>query len=333
MKKKVGIFLSLLLVFLFVSCDGKILNNTNTGINPTSTSAISITNNPISSSDNNISSSINSTKTENNTTTTPKTTTSNSTTSSTPKTTTATPTSSKTSTSVTPTSTKTSSETTTSTPKTTTSTPTSTKTSTSTITSTKEEKLYTLSEIIEIGEVLDNNKTGIEVKFSALYVKKITDNNDILMLFVDDDSYLNLRVSQNQITEHIRNRYTYCYYNVTGIVSKLNGVVEVNYKSIENKTTTPISSYDFSNITKKVDSIEDLYKEYDNITLNDKYNGTGIIVTFDGALIATDRSDSNTKGVFTDYKHVVTVIAEKSLSTSNIGKTLKITGILKSLIN
>ena len=210
---------------------------------------------------------------------------------------------------------------------------TTTTTNTSTTTTTSNEpKLCTLSEINSLGANLANNATGIKVKFNAMYVKNITDNNDHLFLFVDEDSYVCVRFTQSQYTDHIKNRYTYCYYDVVGTLSKVNNNVEVAYESLTNTTTTK-SSYDYSNITTNKSSIKSIYDDMSNITLSNKYNGIGKIVTFSGVVMATDREDAQKKAVLYDNKNVITVIGDSTIcSADSINNTqLKITGIVSIL--
>ena len=201
-----------------------------------------------------------------------------------------------------------------------------------TITTTNVEKTYTLAEINDIGKALENDTTGIKVKFNAMYVKTITDNNDHLMLFVDNDSYLCVRVESEYYTKHLQNRYKYCYYDVEGVVSKKNNSVEVVYENLTNSTTTP-STYDYSNVTSTKSSIKEVYDEIKTISLNEKYNGVGKIVTFRGVVLATDRDDANSKAVLYDNNHVITVINDKKIcdAKEDLNKEFEITGIVNVL--
>ena len=201
-----------------------------------------------------------------------------------------------------------------------------------TTTTSDEPRLCTLYEINELGANLANNTQGIKVKFNAMYVKNITDNNDHLFLFVDADSYLCVRFTQSQYTDHIKNRYTYCYYDVVGTVTKVNNNVEVAYESLTNTTTTK-TTYDYSNITSNKTTIKSIYDDMSNITLNNKYNGIGKIVTFSGVVMATDRDDAQKKAVLYDNHNVITVIGESAItSADSVGIIqLKITGIVSIL--
>ena len=76
-----------------------------------------------------------------------------------------------------------------------------------------------IASIKELGKELDDNST-LEVSFDGMYVKLITDNTDKLMLFVDDSSYINVRVSNSAFNDYLENRYLNCYYKVKGLLSK-----------------------------------------------------------------------------------------------------------------
>lgn len=70
-----------------------------------------------------------------------------------------------------------------------------------------------IASIKELGKELDDNST-LEVSFDGMYVKLITDNTDKLMLFVDDSSYINVRVSNSAFNDYLKNRYLNSYYKV-----------------------------------------------------------------------------------------------------------------------
>lgn len=206
--------------------------------------------------------------------------------------------------------------------------PTVTPTQTPSQTPAVTEQISTISQIKEIGNDMVDGQEGVEVSFKANYVKLITDNTDRLMLFVDSKSYINVRVSSDQFNDYLKNRYLNCVYLVRGMVTKHNNQVEVVYKNLENVTSTP-NKFDYSNITKTCSKIEEVYDDISNISLTNKKNGVGEIVTFNGVVISTDRSDSNSKAVFYDNNHVITVISEKKIcdGKSDIGKEYTITGI------
>lgn len=67
-----------------------------------------------------------------------------------------------------------------------------------------------IASIKELGKELDDNST-LEVNFEGMYVKLITDNTDKLMLFVDDSSYINVRVPNSAFNDYLKNRYLNCY--------------------------------------------------------------------------------------------------------------------------
>ena len=161
-----------------------------------------------------------------------------------------------------------------------------------------------------------------------MYVKLITDNTDKLMLFVDDSSYINVRVSNSTFNKYLKNRYLNCYYKVNGLLSRKNNQLEVAYESITNITSSP-EDYDYTLITKDCNTILEVYNDIDNISLSKKKNGVGSIVTFNGVLMSTDRSDANKKAVLYDNDHLITVISDKKICDGklDLGKELKITGI------
>lgn len=193
--------------------------------------------------------------------------------------------------------------------------------------STTPSKDLMIKNIKELGKTLDENST-LEVSFDGMYVKLITDNTDKLMLFVDDSSYINVRVSNSAFNDYLKNRYLNCYYKVEGLLSWNNNQLEVSYKSITNITSSP-EDYDYTIITKECNSILDVYNDIDSISLSKKKNGVGSIVTFNGVIMSTDRSDSNKKAVLYDNEHLITVISDAKICDGklDLGKELKITGI------
>lgn len=184
-----------------------------------------------------------------------------------------------------------------------------------------------IASIKELGKELDDNST-LEVSFDGMYVKLITDNTDKLMLFVDDSSYINVRVSNSAFNDYLKNRYLNCYYKVKGLLSRKNNQLEVAYELITNITSSP-EDYDYTLITKDCNTILDVYNDIDNISLSEKKNGVGSIVTFNGVLMSTDRFDANKKAVLYDNDHLITVISDKKICDGklDLGKELKITGI------
>ena len=131
-------------------------------------------------------------------------------------------------------------------------------------------------------------------------------------------------------TDYLKNRYYNCYYEVNGIISKINNI-ELKYENLKNITDTP-SNFDYSSITENKQSLSEVEEEFNNITLNNKLNGVGKIVTFEGTIIATDRSDANQKVVVYDGEKVLTIIDNKKICESNsIGNKYIFTGSLSVL--
>lgn len=188
---------------------------------------------------------------------------------------------------------------------------------------------YSIKEILTMGSTLNEAELGIKVNFEGMYLKLITDNMDKLMLFADDSAYINVRVKSGDFTDYLKNRYLNCYYNVSGIITKNNNQVEIAYEKIENKTSTP-EAFDFTNLTKKCNSIGEVYDDVKKVILTNKKNGVGNIVTFNGVVIATDRSDSNSKAVLYDNKNIITIISEKKICDgfTDLNKEFVITGII-----
>lgn len=186
-----------------------------------------------------------------------------------------------------------------------------------------------IKQIKELGKNLNNGETLNKIVFKGMYVKTITDNNDKLMLFVDETGYIYVRV--NNWTDYLKNRYYNCYYEVNGIISKINNNIELKYVNLKNITDTP-SNFDYSSITENKQSLSEVEEEFNNITLNNKLNGVGKIVTFEGTIIATDRSDANQKVVVYDGEKVLTIIDNKKICESNsIGNKYIFTGSLSVL--
>lgn len=194
-----------------------------------------------------------------------------------------------------------------------------------------EVKKYTLKEIQEYGTKLDNDTTSELVSFEAKYVKVMTDNNDKLMLFVDETSYIYVRVSNNDYKGYLENRYFDCDYYVEGYLSKINNRVEVNYVNLSNITSDP-TDFDYSLIAEHKDSIYDVANELNALTLNKKYNAVGKIVEVEGVVISTEYNESNKKITIYDEKNVITIVNNKTIcSKDSIGNKYKFYGALSIL--
>lgn len=197
-------------------------------------------------------------------------------------------------------------------------------------TSSEVKKVYSIKEVVSLGENLKEGEQTSLITFSGMYVKAITDNMDKLMLFVDEESYINVRVVGG-FNDFLKNRYLNCYYEVQGKVSKNNGNIEVNYSSLSNLTSKE-EGYDYSHITLNKNSISEVYNEIRKVTLNNKDTGVGKIVTFDAIIVASDESDSNTKVVVYDESNVITVIDDKKIcNKEDMGQKYTFTGIISVL--
>ena len=130
-----------------------------------------------------------------------------------------------------------------------------------------ELKEKNIQQIKELGKNLNNGETLNEIIFKGMYVKTISDNNDKLMLFVDETGYIYVRV--NNWTDYLKNRYYNCYYEVNGIISKINNNIELKYVNLKNITDTP-SNFDYSSITENKQSLGEVEEEFNKITLNNK---------------------------------------------------------------
>lgn len=204
--------------------------------------------------------------------------------------------------------------------------------STSEESSSKEEiqQTLTINEVLSIGKSLAEGQQSEFVRFEGLYVKALTDNFDKLMLFVDEESYIFVRVDGG-FDDYLKNRYLSCRYLVEGKVSKNNGNIEVKYQNITNLTSEP-ESYNYSNISLNKNSIEEVYQEINNVKLNNKDTGVGKIVTFEATIVASDEDDSNTKVVVYDENNVITVIDDKTICSKNdMGQKCRFTGVISVL--
>ena len=74
--------------------------------------------------------------------------------------------------------------------------------------SSSEETKQTLSigEVLSLGQTLSEGEESEVIKFECLYVKALTDNFDKLMLFVDNDNYVFVRV-EGGFDDYLKNRY------------------------------------------------------------------------------------------------------------------------------
>lgn len=195
----------------------------------------------------------------------------------------------------------------------------------------ENKNFYSIKQIYEVAKELSEGDVIEDIEFEGIYVKAITETNDKLMLFVDNDSYINVRVVGG-FDSFLKNRYLNCKYHVYGDICNKNGVIEVKYNLLENVTSKE-ETVDYSKITLYMNSIKEVYDQMDDIVLNNKKTGVGKIVTFKGVVLATDRSDSNSKATFYDNNHIITVINSKKIcdAVNDIMNEYTITGIISIL--
>lgn len=192
-------------------------------------------------------------------------------------------------------------------------------------------KNYSIKQINEIGNKLNNDEIGEKVVFNATYVKVMTDNFDKLMLFVDKADYLYVRVPSSQYNDYLKNRYTNCLYEVIGNISKVYGHVEVNYISLKNITTTS-EKVDYSKVLDKKNNINEVIDEFKLLTLNKKNNALGKIVSVEGTVIASEYTDSNKKVVIYDGNNVLTIVNDKKIvNKDDVNKKYRFIGALSVL--
>lgn len=60
-----------------------------------------------------------------------------------------------------------------------------------------------IKNIEQLGKTLDDDSM-LEVSFDGMHVKVITDNTDKLILFVDDSSYINVRVPNRAFNDYLK---------------------------------------------------------------------------------------------------------------------------------
>ena len=192
-------------------------------------------------------------------------------------------------------------------------------------------KNYSIKQINEIGNKLNNDEIGEKVVFNATYVKVMTDNFDKLMLFVDETDYLYVRVPSSQYNDYLKNRYTNCLYEVIGNISKVYDHVEVNYISLKNITTTS-EKVDYSKVLDKKNNINEVIDEFKLLTLNKKNNALGKIVSVEGTVIASEYTDSNKKVVIYDGNNVLTIVNDKKIvNKDDVNKKYRFIGALSVL--
>ncbi len=190
----------------------------------------------------------------------------------------------------------------------------------------------TISEIVEIAASLDEEEEGPLVSFEGIYLKYVTHGSDKMMLFADEteENYLYVRV-EGGFDNFLKNRYLNCYYRVKGKVKKGLNVAEVIYQSLENVTSNP-EDYSYTKITQNYNSIGDLYLDIDKMNLDKKYSAIGKIVSFEGRVVATDRSDANKKVFVYDGKNVISVIDDKKICSADaIGNNYSFVGLISVL--
>ncbi len=193
-----------------------------------------------------------------------------------------------------------------------------------------EVKTKTIEEILAIGQSLEEGEEGEIVTFKGIYLKALTHNSDKLMLFADENHYLYVRVSGG-FDNFLKNRYLNCYYQVQGTVSKNNGNIEVIYQKLSNVTSNP-ETFDYKKIATNMVSLSDLYLEIEKTKLDKKYSAIGKVVTIEGKVVATNRSDANTKAFIYDGTKTIPVInTSKICDATAIGDLYRFTGCISIL--
>ncbi len=188
----------------------------------------------------------------------------------------------------------------------------------------------TIGEILALGENLSEGEMGETISFKGMYLKALTHNNDKVMLFADQSDYLYVRVVGG-FNDFLKNRYLNCYYNVQGTITKKSGNVEVVYQELTNITSTP-ESFDYQLISEVMPSLSALYEEIGRMTLDAKYSGIGKVVTVEGRVVATDRSDANSKAFIYDGEKVISIInTSKICDATAIGDHYRFTGCISVL--
>lgn len=191
----------------------------------------------------------------------------------------------------------------------------------------------TISEIVELAASLEDDEEGPIVTFEGIYLRYVTHGSDKMMLFADatGENYLYVRV-EGGFDNFLKNRYLNCYYRVKGKVKKGLNVAEVIYQSLENVTSNPEQNYSYTKLTQSFNTIGDLYQEIGQMSLDKKYSAIGKIVSFEGRVVATDRSDANKKAFVYDGKNVIAVIDDKKIcSTDAIGNNYSFIGLISVL--
>ncbi len=211
-----------------------------------------------------------------------------------------------------------------------------TSTNTSSSTPTVNVKEVKISEVITLGEKLENNQIGDTVHFAATYLKAITmsRSNEDLMLFGDVDSYIYLRLPYAKYSGYLSNLDTFKEYDVTANITKVNDKVELclsdsytQRESVVFKSDT--TTFDLDNVSETKTSLAELIADFESIPLNKKNYGSGKIVTFEAQLVATEYEDANKKAVFYDGTNTVTVINNKKIVDKyDVGKHYKVSGVL-----
>ena len=199
----------------------------------------------------------------------------------------------------------------------------------------------------KIGTILSERKIGELVSFQATYLRKITLNNDAVLMFADETGYIGFRCVTN--SDYINNTYRFHECKVTGKLVETDNCLEVAYDSsfgdlkasmVRLSDSTPLS-YDEVNTTLPIQltGIDQIEEKAGSLKQDNKHHAYGEIVRFTAQYAQNEDDNSNTKTLFVDDKGKSIVIIQDSDATAghrlqplmdenNFGKWYELTGII-----
>lgn len=197
-------------------------------------------------------------------------------------------------------------------------------------------RTISIKEAIELGKNLENGQVGQLVKIEGTYLRTMTwtRSSDDIMIIIDGTGQIGLHVPYAKYTNYLASRYVNENYVVVGNMANNDGRIELVLNDAISVQDSFASSkktelFDPNDVTTKIDSIENLVKEFDQLPLNRKKYGVGKIVTVDAQLVAVEYEESNKKALFSDGQYCITVVSSSGIATkTDIGKYYSVTGIM-----
>ena len=199
----------------------------------------------------------------------------------------------------------------------------------------------------KIGTIKSERKIGELVSFQATYLRKITLNNDAVLLFADETGYIGFRCITT--SDYINNTYRFHECKVTGKLVETDNALELAHDSsfgdlkasvVRLDDSTPLS-YDENNTTLPIQlsSIHQIQEKSALLVQDNKHNAYGEIVRFTAQYANYEDDNSKQKCMFIDNAGESIVIIQDNdtqgghkltplMEVENIGKWFELTGLI-----